>query len=140
MAQRLFVYGTLMSGAGHRMGARLQREGRLVGPGRIKGRLYDLGAFPALVETGTTDGDVFGEVHELADPENSFRWLDAYEGIVAGCEAQCDYVRTERLVRLENGAELTAWVYVYRAPVIADRIIASGRWLPRPAPPFRRPA
>ncbi len=71
MAQHLFVYGTLMSGAGHRMGARLQREARLVGPARIKGRLYDLGAYPALVETGPADGDVHGEVFELIDPSRS---------------------------------------------------------------------
>lgn len=138
MAQHLFVYGTLMSGAGHRMGARLQREARLVGPGRIKGRLYDLGAYPALVETGPADGDVYGEIFELTDPARSFRWLDAYEGIVPGREAQCDYMRVERSVRLEMGGEPAAYVYVYRAPVQGRPIIESGRWLPRAAPLFRR--
>lgn len=131
MAQHLFVYGTLMSGAGHRMGARLGRESRLVGPGVIKGRLFDLGSYPALVETGPADGDVYGEVYALADPAASFRWLDAYEGIVPGREAQCDYARAERLVRLEDGGELTAWVYIYRAPVSGRRAIESGSWLPR---------
>jgi len=140
MVQHLFVYGTLLSGAGHRMGARLQRESRLLGPGRINGRLYDLGAYPALVETGPNDGSVFGEVHELSDPARSLRWLDAYEGIVPGRETQCDYLRVERSVRLENGGELMAWVYVYQAPIRGRRIIECGCWLPRPPPPLRRPA
>jgi len=132
MAQHLFVYGTLMSGAGHRMGARLQREARLVGLARIKGRLYDLGAYPALVETGPADGDVHGEVFELIDPSRSLRWLDAYEGIVPGREAHSEYARVERTVRLEDGRELTAWFYIYRAPVHGRPIIESGRWLSRP--------
>lgn len=138
MEQHLFVYGSLLSGAGHRMGARLAREGRLVGPGIVKGRLFDLGAYPALVETGPDDGDVHGEVYALGDPEASFRWLDAYEGIVPGREAQCEYARVQRLVRLGNGGELTAWVYVYRAPVSGRRLIESGCWRPRSR--FRRPA
>ncbi len=134
MVQHLFVYGTLMSGAGHPMGARLRREGRLLGRGRMRGLLYDLGAYPALVETGPDDGDVFGEVHELTDAAGSFRWLDAYEGIVPGRETECDYARVERFLRLEDGRELTAWVYVYRAPVSAARLIESGRWSPRSNP------
>ena len=140
MAQHLFVYGTLMSGAGHRMGARLQREARLVGPARIQGRLYDLGTYPGLVETGPADGEVHGEVFELIDPARSFRWLDAYEGIVPGREARSEYARVERLVRLEDGRELTAWVYIYQAPVHGRPVIESGRWLSRPRlnPLYRR--
>ena len=131
MNRHLFVYGTLLSGDGHPMGVRLGREGRLIGTARIKGRLYDLGEYPALVETGPDDGDVHGEVYELTDPASSFPWLDAYEGIVPG--RQCEYERVERTVQLESGGALTAWVYLYRAPLIGRRLIENGRWLSRSA-------
>ncbi len=129
MLQHLFVYGTLMSATGHRMALRLAREGRLIGPAAVLGRLYDLGAYPALVEAETEGGEVHGEVYALTDPAASFRWLDAYEGIVPGRE--CEYVRVQRSVRLETGAELTAWLYLYRAPVVGRRLIKSGRWISR---------
>ena len=133
MLRYLFVYGTLLSGAGHPMAARLGREGRLTGPARIKGRLFDLGSYPALVETGSDDGDIHGEVHELTSPAASLRWLDAYEGIVPGREGTCDYERVQRIVRLDSGDAITAWVYLYRSPVTGRRRIESGRWLSRSA-------
>ncbi|MCL4766872.1 MAG: gamma-glutamylcyclotransferase [Hyphomicrobiaceae bacterium] len=133
MAQHLFVYGTLLSGARNPMGVRLGREGRLVGPAAIKGRLYDLGRYPALVEAGPDDREVHGEVYALTSPEASLRWLDAYEGIVPGREGSCDYERVERTLRLAAGGELAAWVYLYRASVHGRRAIDSGRWL-APAP------
>lgn len=135
MVQHLFVYGTLMSGAGHPMGARLGREGRLVGAATIKGRLYDLGEYPALVGAGHGDNDVHGEAYVLTSPA-LFDWLDAYEGIVPGRE--CEYERVERTIRLEDGRELTAWVYLYRAPVSGRRLIESGRWLSRGQGAFAR--
>lgn len=130
MLRHLFVYGTLLSGAGHPMGARLGREGSLVGPALIEGRLYDLGLYPALVEAGAGGGVVYGEVYALTAPVTSLRWLDAYEGIVPG-RAQCEYERVERSVRLEAGGEVRAWVYLYRASIKGARIIDSGRWLLR---------
>ncbi len=127
--QHLFVYGTLMSRCGHPMGARLGREVRLLGPARIKGRLYSLGWYPALVETGPDDGFVHGEVYALTNPKASFQWLDAYEGIVRGQEDQSDYVRVERPVQMAAGNEMNAWVYLYRAPLKGAPAIDSGRWV-----------
>ena len=40
MNPHLFVYGTLLSAAGHPMGARLRREARLIGAAIDPGRLY----------------------------------------------------------------------------------------------------
>jgi gamma-glutamylcyclotransferase (GGCT)/AIG2-like uncharacterized protein YtfP len=125
--QYLFVYGTLMAATRHPMAMRLARESRLVGNGTIRGRLYDLGAYPALVETGEGDGEVHGEVRALNSPAASLPWLDAYEGIVPGRDS--DYERVERRVRLEDGRALTAWVYLYRKPVTGRRLIESGSWL-----------
>jgi gamma-glutamylcyclotransferase (GGCT)/AIG2-like uncharacterized protein YtfP len=123
----LFVYGTLLSAAGHPMGARLRRESRLVGEASMPGRLYRISRYPGLVETSDAQS-VAGEVYALNNPAASLQWLDSYEGIVPEAGARNEYERVERRVRLVSGEELTAWVYLYRQPVAGLPVIASGRW------------
>ena len=132
MTPHLFVYGTLLSGARHPMGARLAREARLLGDATIRGHLYDLGRYPGLVEAEDATGLVHGEVYTLNSPAASLTWLDAYEGISTDI-ARNDYERCERTVRLASGGDVTAWVYLYRAPVRDLSAISDGRWTGRRA-------
>jgi gamma-glutamylcyclotransferase (GGCT)/AIG2-like uncharacterized protein YtfP len=133
MQKHLFVYGTLMTSAdGARLGkaqrARLQREGTCLGGATIKGRLYDLRRYPALV---ASPSDVaHGEVFRLANPLSSFVWLDTYEDVVPG-RASNEYERVVRPVWLASGEEIAAWVYLYLAEVPNKAHIAGGRWQPR---------
>ena len=129
MNPHLFVYGTLLSTAGHPNGARLQREARLIGEASIPGRLYRIEHYPGLVEGSDPHARVHGEVYALSDPANALKWLDAYEGITLGKEDQSEYERVERPVRLASGEPVTAWVYLYRKDVAPFRLIADGRWL-----------
>lgn len=129
MNPHLFVYGTLLSTAGHPKGIRLQREARLVGEAYITGRLYRIQRYPGLVEDSDPQQRVHGEVYALNDPVQVLKWLDAYEGITLGKEDQSEYERVERPVRLASGEPLTAWVYLYRKDVAPFRLIADGRWL-----------
>ncbi len=129
MNPRLFVYGTLLSDAGHPNGARLGREARLVGAATMRGgRLYSLGRYPGLVETAEPVGLVHGEVYALNNPATSLKWLDAYERIVPGSD-QNDYERVERPVDLATGGTITAWVYLFRKDVRRFQAIVGGRWL-----------
>jgi gamma-glutamylcyclotransferase (GGCT)/AIG2-like uncharacterized protein YtfP len=132
MESHLFVYGTLMSTAtgalGIGMRERLQREALLLGPAATQGRLYDLGRYPALVDSDNPADLVHGEVFELQEPSKSFAWLDKYEGIVPGQHGHNEYQRVERPVRLARGEEITAWVYLYRKSVVRAPRIAAGRW------------
>jgi gamma-glutamylcyclotransferase (GGCT)/AIG2-like uncharacterized protein YtfP len=130
MTSHLFVYGTLLSTAGHPMGARLKRQARLIGEASIGGRLYDLGRYPGLVEAAEAGERVHGEVYILDNPAKALRWLDAYEGIVPGDHDQNEYLRTERLVRLASGQEIAAWVYLYRKDASRFPAIPDGRWPP----------
>jgi gamma-glutamylcyclotransferase (GGCT)/AIG2-like uncharacterized protein YtfP len=130
MNPHLFVYGTLLSGARHPMGARLQREASLVGAASVQGRLYDLGRYPGLVESADAGDIVHGEVYALDDPVSALPWLDAYEGIRPDKAEGNPYERVERAVRLGSGATLTAWVYLYRKSVRQRPPIPGGRWLP----------
>ncbi len=130
----LFIYGTLMAtdtGAlGREQRARLQRESRSVGAATMTGaRLYNLGRYPGLVESGAASDVVHGEVVALANPPRSFFWLDAYEGVIQDKPDASDYARIERTVRLvKDGTDLTAWIYVFLKDVANRRAIASGRW------------
>jgi gamma-glutamylcyclotransferase (GGCT)/AIG2-like uncharacterized protein YtfP len=130
MNPHLFVYGTLMSTAGHRMGRKLAREARLLGSASMQGALYHVASYPGVVETSDARDRVYGELYELADPAASFAWLDAYEGLVAGGAHDREYLRVERPAWLLNGGEVVAWAYLYRRDPGALRRIAGGRWLP----------
>jgi gamma-glutamylcyclotransferase (GGCT)/AIG2-like uncharacterized protein YtfP len=127
MNAHLFVYGTLMAAARHPKGERLRGEARLIGEASVPGRLYRVSTYPGLV-WGDPRARVHGEVYALSNPAASFKWLDAYEGIVAAEPKGNQYERVERPVRLASGEEVTAWVYLYLRDVAGLRAIPSGRW------------
>ncbi|HXE69495.1 MAG TPA: gamma-glutamylcyclotransferase family protein [Hyphomicrobiaceae bacterium] len=122
----LFVYGTLMSAAGHPMAARLAREATLLGPASIQGRLYRIAWYPGVVDTPNAEERVHGELYALTDPVTSFAWLDAYEGLAG--HGDSEYARLERPARPLATADVMAWVYLYQREPDARRLIADGRW------------
>jgi gamma-glutamylcyclotransferase (GGCT)/AIG2-like uncharacterized protein YtfP len=129
MNSHLFVYGTLLSTAGHPNGERLRAEARLIGPASIPGRLYRVGWYPGLVEAAPGDVRVQGEIYALADPALSLVWLDAYESIVPGEEATSEYIRVERPVQLASGETIVTWVYLYQRDVAGLELMTDGRWV-----------
>lgn len=128
----LFVYGTLLSRArgalGADMRARLKRESTSLGEATVAGRLFDLGAYPVMIEPAAPADIVHGEVLRLHDPESVFVWLDPYEGITPGHRHAGEYMRVRRNVRLASGEEIIAWVYLYAADTTHAQPIPSGRW------------
>ncbi|WP_353662477.1 gamma-glutamylcyclotransferase family protein [Hydrogenimonas sp. SS33] len=119
-ADRLFVYGTLKRG--HPMHRLLAPFARYVAEGSICGKLYDLGAYPGVVEEQGCRHRVFGELYRLTDAAEAFRVLDAYEG--------SEYRRIELPVRLEGGRSVPAWVYLYVGPLEGAGWLKSGEWRP----------
>jgi gamma-glutamylcyclotransferase (GGCT)/AIG2-like uncharacterized protein YtfP len=129
----LFVYGTLMSRAqgllGREQRARLARETHSLGEATLTGaRLYDLGHFPGLVETGDPAHIVHGEVLTLASPAATLAWVDEYEDVIPSGPAASHYDRVARSVRLASGAELSAWVYRFTRDFARFAAIEGGRW------------
>jgi gamma-glutamylcyclotransferase (GGCT)/AIG2-like uncharacterized protein YtfP len=113
MTVLLFAYGTLMP-ADPETGA---REG--CSSDAVRGRLYDLGPFPALVDVddpsaGWVEG--FARSVELAELEGP---IDRWEGVADGA-----YRRVETTTR--NGQR--AWVYVYSRPLPPDADGPLDRW------------
>ena len=129
MNPNLFVYGSLMSSAGHARGERLRREARLLGEATIQGRLYKISWYPGAVASCEADQRVHGEVYALAHPSSALAWLDRYEGIAPGATRSAEYERVERPVRLASGEEIVAWVYLYRGDVAGLSAVPSGRWV-----------
>jgi gamma-glutamylcyclotransferase (GGCT)/AIG2-like uncharacterized protein YtfP len=128
MNPHLFVYGSLLSTAGHAKGDRLRDEARLIGAATIAAHLYRYSWYPVAIEGDGPAGRVHGELYALADPALSLIWLDAYEGLPAGKTVGDEYHRVERSARLEAGCEMRAWVYLYRKDASGLEPVPDGRW------------
>ena len=120
---KIFVYGTLLKGLPlHNYLAK--SAARYVGKGRIKGRLYDLGEYPGVVESQNAD-NVQGEVYELSD-KKTLDELDRVEEYHPHFPQKSLFVRRKAIVRLDNGDTIPAWTYfLARKPRNAE-IIESG--------------
>lgn len=99
----LFVYGTLRSKVEIPVKTEIGNAWELLGPSEIKGKLYDMGDYPALVPG--EDSTVKGEVYLVHDPAKVFGLLDGYEGPA--------YSRKQETVSLPDGTQVQAWVYWY---------------------------
>jgi gamma-glutamylcyclotransferase (GGCT)/AIG2-like uncharacterized protein YtfP len=112
----LLVYGTLMRGFPlHRL---LEGRAAFAGAGAVRGKLYDLGAYPGAVPAGS--GLIRGEVYEVSDPA-LWRVLDSAEGP--------QYHRREASVTITGSGDRAAFVYWYVGPL--------GRAVPIPDGDYR---
>jgi gamma-glutamylcyclotransferase (GGCT)/AIG2-like uncharacterized protein YtfP len=122
MEDRLFVYGTLMSG--ERAFALFAAASlRSVAARLHNARLHNVDGYPIAV---LGKGTVSGEVHWLdpAQLPSLLQQLDHYEGD--------EYVRTICSVHLATGEQCEAWVYL-GDPTAAERLplIRGGDWRQR---------
>ena len=132
MARRspfLFVYGTLLQGLRDDV---LKRVGaKLVGTGRIQGKLYDFGRYPGAKANIRRSDRVRGEVLRLPDPENALAILDEYEGVLPAAPAKSEFVRSAVRVVLDDGRQCQAWAYLYNRRVGEAKLIPSGDYRQR---------
>jgi len=114
-------------GAGERR--RLAREAMWLGEAQVSGVLFDLGDYPGLVEPGEAGDSVHGELFELHNPDETLRWLDAYEGVGVVKDSPADEYRRQILdVKFGSGENCEAWSYVLRQNIAGRRRLACGRW------------
>jgi gamma-glutamylcyclotransferase (GGCT)/AIG2-like uncharacterized protein YtfP len=100
----LFCYGTLMRGYPlHRL---LERDAEYVGDAVARGRLFDLGAYPAAVRD--PDAEIAGELYRVREPA-LWAALDSAEGP--------QYHREEVTIRTAGGGAAAAFIYWYRGPL-----------------------
>lgn len=128
MTDRVFFYGTLMTGFDRRQRAGIdERKLVYLGRGYIHAALFDLGIYPAAVPD--PEGRVWGEVCQMREPDAVLLALDAIEGY---CPQEPDaslYMRVEIPIYLEDGSVESGWAYFYNAPLGRAERIASGDYL-----------
>jgi gamma-glutamylcyclotransferase (GGCT)/AIG2-like uncharacterized protein YtfP len=123
----LFVYGTLVDGLRREWRARV--DARRLGSATIRGRLYDLGAFPGLVLDGARREErVAGELYELADPGAALGRLDEHEECFPDDPVASVFVRRLVTATLEDGRRRRAWTYAFNREVGLRRRILGGDW------------
>lgn len=124
-SEYLFVYGTLRRG--FRLHRRLAKDSvRYVGKGKIRGQLYNLGAYPGVYPVSSNAAEVQGELYELLRPESQLRKLDAEEECIPGRPQDSLFTRRMTRVRLDDGQHLEAWAYFLPRKPVKARTIAHG--------------
>ena len=123
MPDYLFIYGTLLPGRAPSRLAPVMATLPPLGPGSMRGRLYDLGRYPGAISDSTTAGRIRGEVFGLPDARAVLKMLDAYEGYNPAMPSESLFVRARRPVSLADGGKIRCWVYLYgqdpgKAPVV----------------------
>jgi gamma-glutamylcyclotransferase (GGCT)/AIG2-like uncharacterized protein YtfP len=124
---KLFVYGSLRSGFHHPAYDYISKHFTLVSEGKVKGRLYDLGSYPAAIPT-TDEAYIIGELYDLK-ATSDLAWvieqLDAYEGLHPE-EGEEPLYKRELAEIYHNGSTSTAWIYWYSRMLHDEPIIPSG--------------
>ena len=128
MSEQLFVYGSLLHTIPSQMASFLRENAHFIGEAYIKGRLYDLGAYPALRYDEEEKKEVFGHLYEIPNPPFCFMILDQYEGIHTDRPEEDEYRRAKCPVKVQ-GQMTEAWVYLYNFAISGKKEIKSGNYL-----------
>ena len=124
---KLFVYGSLRSGFRNPVYEYLTKYFHLLGEAVVKGKLYDLGEYPAAVAT-EEEKFISGELYSINNPLE-FSWaigqLDDYEGLNTE-EGETALYKREEVIAYKDGEAHTAWIYWYNKDLSGKPEIESG--------------
>ncbi len=123
---KIFVYGTLMSGMSNYHVIRPFIK--TVKPAKMKGILYDLPlGYPAMVDG---EGTVLGEIMESNDIESALAILDELEEYYGPGALGNEYIRVIREAEC-NGEKYNTFVYLWAKPMQLDELgilLTNGDW------------
>lgn len=128
MTDKLFVYGTLLSGVKNEMSQLLQDNANFLGEGTVKGTLYNVDWFPALIADSQSVTPVYGHVYQLHNPKTIFPTIDTYEAYSPGQPHKSLYLRVQRTITFQD-ITLDCWVYVWNQSLHGLTEISSGNYL-----------
>jgi len=125
--RNLFVYGSLRSGFNNPAYTYISKYFTLLGTAYVKGKLYQLPDFPAVVPANDNHL-IKGELYSIKVPAES-SWaiaqLDDYEGVQAEEGESPLYKRVLTTVTI-NGEEEQAWIYWYNGSIESGVLIEGG--------------
>lgn len=116
-------YGSLMAGFGALRDLGVAGDFEFVSACRLRGRLFDLGQYPGVIECG--DDLVTGELYRIKNLRG-LAVLDEYEGFDPEEPERSPFFRSA--VVLADPAGVESWMYFYRWPVAESQRVASGDW------------
>ena len=123
--RRVFVYGTLRRGFPlHRHLKKMNAH--YLGKGTVRAKLYDLGEYPGAVTSILPTDRIKGELYELAEPLRQLKELDTLEEFDPLHPAKSLFVRRSVVVRLEDGDQSRAWIYLLNKKPVHARPIRRG--------------
>ncbi len=126
----LFVYGTLRRGCDGAEARRLSTEGEWLGQARLRGLLYRVDWYPALVMDADEMGWVIGDLFRMTDPATILAWLDRYEECGPDFPEPQEYRRVIAEAKgVDGSGAVRAWVYVYMRDTEGLPWIEGGDWL-----------
>ena len=124
---QVFVYGSLRRGFLHPAYEYISRYFTLVAEAKVKGKLYDMGEYPA-AKPVEEEFFIIGELYRINHPDE-FAWaiaqLDDYEGLNTEPGELPLYTRVQTTV-YHSGTTEEAWVYWFNGEVQENTWIASG--------------
>lgn len=124
---KLFVYGSLRSGFHNPAYDYISKYFTLISEAKVKGKLHDMGSYPAAVNTAE-DSFIVGELYDLKEAQD-FSWaieqLDEYEGVNPE-EGETALYKRELADVHYNNESTEAWIYWYTGNVEGQPIISSG--------------
>lgn len=123
----LFVYGTLMQQSGHPMHERLKAHSEFVCHAWMSGQLYQIHDYPGVIESGSTQDKVYGEVYRLLQ-SSVLAELDDFEQCTAAFAEPHEYIRKQVTVFVTDSRPLTAWAYIYNHSIERAKRIHNGRF------------
>lgn len=120
LTDKLFVYGTLRPGSKNRYADLLPLNAEHLGIARVRGRLYRVSHYPALVSSQSNDEWAIGDLFSGVSPE-LLAELDSFEG--------SSYAREMTQVTLPDDTSVEAFIYGWTLPSNNLERIYSGDWL-----------
>jgi gamma-glutamylcyclotransferase (GGCT)/AIG2-like uncharacterized protein YtfP len=123
---KLFVYGTLRSSRIQSVIPELAPYMKKKGMGYVKAKLFDIGEYPAAINSGKTD-KVFGEIIEITPDKLKFvlNALDEYEEVDKN-PSKSLFNRKMTMVNTDEGKRIRAWIYWYNKNVDGFKEIKGG--------------
>ncbi len=123
----IFVYGTLLIN-GNDYAAYLQKHCKLIGEGKIKGRLYDIGEYPGAVIDINANQYIYGNIYLMDDAESILGFIDEYEGLGPDEPQPHEYLRSMVGIETDNGS-IRCWMYIYNWPLNDFVEVPGGKYL-----------
>ncbi|WP_049631073.1 gamma-glutamylcyclotransferase [Cellvibrio sp. pealriver] len=123
----LFVYGTLRRDCTTGAHQRYLAGAEFIAKARVRGRLYRVSYYPALVIDESGDW-VKGEIYRLKDAAQ-LSALDEYEECSYPATPDQEYQRITVFANADNEKEIACWVYAYQQTPDGLAVIESGDFL-----------